>query len=85
MDALAAQLPDDETDLLIVVQDLRPDRFFDAVQQRRLGELMDAIHLVRDAGAALPSDEQEELDALIEAELYAAGNRAAMLADAAGR
>lgn len=40
LDALTAQLPDDETGLLAVVQNLRPDRFFDAVQQRRLGELI---------------------------------------------
>lgn len=39
----------------------------------------------RDAGAVLPSDEQAELDALIEAELHASANRAAMFADEAGR
>ena len=85
VDALTAQLPDDGTSLLVVVQNLRPDRFFDAAQQRRLGELMGAMHLARDAGAALPADEQAELEALIEAELYASGKRAAMLADEAGR
>lgn len=85
VDALAAQLPGDRADLFVVVQSLRPDRFFDAVQQRRLGELMAAMHLARDAGAALPADEQEELEALIEAELLASGERAAMLADKAGR
>lgn len=62
-----------------------PDRFFDADQQRRLGELMSSWHQARDADTVLPPDEQDELDALIETELYAAGSRAAWLADKAER
>ena len=85
LDTLTSQLPGDESGLLVVVQSLRPDRFFNAAQQRRLGELMAAWRQARDTGAALPSEEQAELDALIEAELNASGDRAAMLADAAGR
>lgn len=85
VNALAAQLPGDGTDLFVVVQSLRPDRFFNAVQQRRLGELMAAMHQARDAGATLPADEQAELEALIEAELHGSAQRAAMLADEAGR
>ena len=65
--------------------DLRPDRFFDANQQRRLGELMTSWRQARDLGSALSSTEQAELDQLIEAELYASANRAAMLAEKAGQ
>ncbi len=79
LDALTAQFPDAQEGLLVVVQSLHPDRFFDAQQQRRLGELMDAWRKARDAGTALPLDEQAELDALIEAELNGAAGRAAAL------
>lgn len=85
LDALTAQLPGDETGLLVVVQSLRPDRFFNAAQQRRMAELMSQWRVARDQGEVLPPDEQGELDALIEAELAASANRAAMLADKAGR
>ena len=40
MDALAAQLDQSEAGTLIVVQQMRPDRFFTADQQQRLDELM---------------------------------------------
>jgi len=36
LDALATQLPSDDTGMLVVVQSLRPDRFFSAIQQRIL-------------------------------------------------
>ena len=83
--ALAVQLPEAQDSLALVVQSLRPDSFFDAQQQRRLGEMMDAWREARDMGAALPPAEQAELDGLIEAELNGSASRAAMLADAAGR
>ena len=79
VDSLTAQLPDDGTRPLVVVQSLRPDRFFDAVQQRRLAELMAAMHLAWDAGADLPAEERAELEALIEAELTGSAGRAAAL------
>lgn len=85
LDALTPQLPDAEDGLLVVVQSLRSDQFFSAVQQQRLGELMVSWRQARDLGAALPAAEQGELDALIEAELYASASRAARLADEAGR
>jgi uncharacterized membrane protein YdfJ with MMPL/SSD domain len=78
LDTRTAQLPSDETGLLVVVQSQRPDRFFDAAQQRRMAELMSQWRRVRDEGGALPLNEQLELDALIEAELVASANRAAM-------
>ncbi len=61
------------------MQHLRPDRFFTAEQQERLKELMARWRAARDAGMSLPSDEQAELDALVDAELHAATERAAAL------
>ena len=85
LDALTPQLPDADAGMLVVVQSLHPDRFFGAIEQQRLGELMLAWRLARDLGSALPDQEQAELDQLIDAELYASANRAALLADQAGR
>jgi hypothetical protein len=79
LDALAAQLPAEEAGTLVIVQSFRPDRFFDADQQRRLGELMARWRAARDAGTLLPTAEQEELDALIEAEIRASAKRTAAL------
>ncbi|HEY7153713.1 MAG TPA: hypothetical protein VH575_07120 [Gemmataceae bacterium] len=79
LDALTAQLNPDETGTLLVVQAMRPDPFFTAEQQQRLGELMERWRTARDTGMLLPSKEQAELDALIAAELAAATQRAASL------
>ena len=85
LDALTAQLSADEASTLIIVQHLRPDRFFTAAQQQRLDALMARWRNLRDQGATLPANEQTELDALIAAELQASAARAAALADALGR
>ena len=85
LDALTAQLPEDSAGTLVVVQHGRPDRFFDASQQKRMAELMERWRSARDSGEALTAQEQAELDGLIEAELVAAGLRATALADASGR
>ena len=85
LDALTAQLPEAQDSLVVVVQSLRPDRFFNAQQQRRLGELMDAWRSARDMGATLLPTEQAELDGLIEAELNGSAGRAAALAGGLGR
>jgi hypothetical protein len=55
------------------------DRFFTAEQQRRLEELMTCWRTARDASSALPVAQQAELEALVEAELQASGQRAAAL------
>ncbi len=83
LDALTAQLSEDEAGTLVIVQSLRPDRFFNAAQQQRLAELMDRWRTARDQGGALPADEQAELQRLIEAEVRASADRAAALADEA--
>ena len=59
----------------------RPDRFFDAAQIARLRELMDAQRQANAANTPLPPGETAELAALINAELYASADRAALLAD----
>jgi hypothetical protein len=66
------------------MQNLRPDRFFGAAQQKRLAELMERWRLARDQGHSLPLDEQAELDALVEAELQASAARAAAILDELG-
>lgn len=76
LDALTSQLSDDEAGMLVVIQRLRPDRFFTAAQQQRLTELMLHWRIARDAGATLTADEQVELQSLVEAELEAARRRA---------
>ena len=85
LDALTAQFSEDETRMLVIVQTLQPDRFFNAAQQQRMAELMGRWRNARDQGRALPANEQAELNALVEAEVRASANRAAALADKAGR
>ena len=82
LDAVTAQLPADQTGTLVVIQNHRPDRFFTVQQQHRLAELMARWRVARDAGSSLPASEQAELDALVDAEVRASGQRAAaVLAD----
>jgi len=82
LDALTAQLPADDSGTLVIVQNHRPDPFFTAKQQRRLSELMERWRTARDSDQSLSPAEQVELDALVDAELRASGQRAAaILAD----
>ena len=76
LDALATQLSEEETGTLVIVQNLRPDRFFTAQQKERLEELMRQWRSARSANDTLPAEEQIELEQLIEAELKAATSRA---------
>jgi hypothetical protein len=85
LDALTAQFSPDETSTLVIVQSLRPDHFFTAEQQQRLTTLMARWQSAQDQGQTFPPEEQSELEALIEAELYASAARTAALADAVGR
>jgi hypothetical protein len=55
------------------------DEFFPAVQRDRLAQLMLRWRAARDAGIALRPDEQAELEALAQAEVTAAGQRAGAL------
>jgi hypothetical protein len=56
---------------VVVVQPMRPDRFFGAEQIHRLKELMTKWRAAMNAGTVLPADEQAELDDLVQAELEA--------------
>lgn len=81
LDALTTQLGAEEGGTIVVVQQMRPDRFFTEAQTRRLQELMDRS---QNLNAPLTAADRAERDALIEAELRASGQRAAALADALG-
>ncbi len=76
VDALTARLTEDQDRTLIIVRDLRPDRFFNAEQRRRLGELMDRWRAARDTGENLTAEENAELQGLVDAEVEATAQRA---------
>ena len=79
------QLSADEASTLMIMQSLRPDRFFTAAQQQRLAALMTRWRTLLEQGETLPPDEQIELAALIAAELQASAARTAALADSSRR
>jgi hypothetical protein len=81
LDALTEQLAEDETNTLVIVQNLRPDTFFTAAQQQQLAELMERWRLARDQNQSLSADEQSALDRLIEAELLASAARTIAILD----
>ena len=60
-------------------EQLQPDEFFTAKQQKQLGELMARWRVARDTGQTLPTEEQMELEELIEVELAASAKRAERL------
>jgi hypothetical protein len=74
LDALASQLEDEESGTLIIVQNRKADEFFNMAQQERLVALMQQ----REAGN-LSTEEESELESLIEAELDGARRRAEAL------
>jgi hypothetical protein len=76
LDGLLHQLNQEETGTFVIVNNWRPDRFFTATQQQRLGELMTRWREARDTQTPLPQPEQTELEALADAELEAATERA---------
>jgi len=80
--SLADQLGDPEETTFVVIQPMRPDRFFGAEQVRRLTELMAKWREARDTGSKLPDGEQRELDALIKAELEGTIKRSQAMLDA---
>lgn len=76
LDALTPQLEDDESSTLVIVQKHKSDKFFNAAQQTRLTELME-----RRKTQDLSTEEDTELENLIEAELDGARQRAEILLD----
>lgn len=71
LNALTAQLGEEESGTLVVIQSRRADRFFNASQQNRLTELM-----TKRQTQALSATEETELENLVEAELEGAKHRA---------
>lgn len=63
---------------LLIAQRMQPDRFFSAIQQQKLTYLMAEWRSQRQQGQSLPAQTQQELERLVEAELLAAVERAAM-------
>lgn len=76
LDALTSQLDWKTTGTLVIVRQMRPDRFFSSEQQQRLTELMSRWRAARDERSQLPADEEAELESLVEAEVSGAGERA---------
>ncbi|QQZ30889.1 hypothetical protein HMY34_06150 [Thiothrix subterranea] len=76
LDAMNEQLKSDESAAIIVLQNFRPDTFFSAAQQQRLEALMQRWRTARETGKALPQQEQDELEQLVEQELVASASRA---------
>jgi len=74
LDALTSQLTEDENGMLIIVQNRKADRFFNAKQQTRLTELMQQREV-----RTLSPEEEGELENLVEAELSGARERAEAL------
>ena len=68
-----------------VVPQQGPDRFFTATQQQRLEQLMTRWRTARDGNAAIPPEEQAELESLVAAELGAAAQRSEALLDGLAR
>jgi len=75
LDAIAAQLGDEEGGTLIIMQSQRPDEYFTVPQRERLQFLMEKWRDARDRDAELPPTEQAELEALVEAEVTASSER----------
>ncbi|HLM01892.1 MAG TPA: hypothetical protein VK400_12620 [Pyrinomonadaceae bacterium] len=71
LDALTAQLDEEETGTLVIVQNRRSDKFFNASQQKRLTSLME-----KRKTDTLSAAEETELENLIETELNGARQRA---------
>jgi hypothetical protein len=78
LDALTAQLQATETGTMLV-QNLRPDTYFNAQQLNRLQDLMAKWRAATESNMPLPAEEQKQLEALVEEEVVAAGKRAADL------
>lgn len=88
LDALASQLSEQERGPLIIVQSNvqsgEGDTFFSASQKRRMEQLFSKWRAARDGGEPLSSDEQVELQELVDQEVQAAGKRAAKLVSELG-
>ena len=85
LDGLTSQLPQDESETLVVLQHRQPDHHFTSRDQQRIEELMALWRIARDSGTTFPEVLQIELDHLVELEVRGATERAARLLDELGR
>ncbi len=81
LDALTTQLPESTESTLVILPKMQPDRFFSAAQQQQLTHLMEEWRTQRDLGQPLLSQTQQELEALVEAELLASASRTTAMLD----
>jgi len=79
LDTISAQMDDCENGTLLVIQHMRPDRFFTEAQRTRLANLMAQWRASRDLGEMFPVELQAELDQLVASELDAATQRSSAL------
>jgi hypothetical protein len=79
LDALASQLPQEETGTLVIVRNLGPDQFFSAEQRSRLDELTELRRKAIAANSRLTAHDEAKLEQLVDAELRAATRRATAL------
>ena len=79
LDGLTTQLNKDRNGLFVLYEQWQPDEFFNAAQQQRLSELMTRWRAARDVGRTLATEEQKELEKLVEAELEASAKRAELI------
>ena len=79
LDAITAQLDDEDTGTLVIIQNQRPDRFFTATQIERLAKLMQQWRDALTNNQKLSPSDQAELEALVDAELQASAQRAAAI------
>jgi hypothetical protein len=63
-------------DSWMITQGMQPDRFFSSAQQQQLTRLMAEWRSQCNQGQSLPPQTQQELEALVEAELLASAARA---------
>jgi hypothetical protein len=75
LDALSEQIGGTHGGTLVVLQNLRGDEFFTVAEQQRIEELLTKWRLARDSGHTLPTDEQAELEALVNRELEGSAQR----------
>jgi hypothetical protein len=79
LDALASQLPQEAAETLVIVRNMKPDRYFSAEQCRRLGSLMASRNAAIAGSSRLTMAEEAELEHLVDAEVQAATERARAL------
>jgi hypothetical protein len=80
IDALIAKLPDDQASEIVIVVQPRPETAFNKDQVTRLRRLIVAAKI-----SPLSSDDQAEMEALIDAEFKASAQFASTVASALGR